>query len=121
MKDRSNTAYLAGLAIGAVGTLALGVSMLAMDRADAAPSYPYVAAHCPGAVPGTDAGVTCEEHGWRVREHFTITPHYRLAWTDWPLCQTEDGTRCHWDADTQGNGHGRSFVRTRYHRTWYVR
>lgn len=28
----------------------------------------------------------------------------------YPPCQTEDSTGCHWDADTRGNGQGRSFV-----------
>lgn len=27
-----------------------------------------------------------------------------------PACPTEDSTGCYWDASTQGNGNGRSFV-----------
>jgi len=27
-----------------------------------------------------------------------------------PLCQYEDDHNCQWNADRQGNGHGRSFV-----------
>lgn len=27
-----------------------------------------------------------------------------------PSCQTEDSTGCYWDASTQGNGQGTSFV-----------
>lgn len=27
-----------------------------------------------------------------------------------PACQTEDSTNCKWDADTQGNGIGQSFI-----------
>lgn len=27
-----------------------------------------------------------------------------------PPCATEDSVSCDWDADTQGNGHGRSYT-----------
>lgn len=30
--------------------------------------------------------------------------------TPLPMCATEDSTNCKWDADTQGNGIGQSFI-----------
>lgn len=45
------------------------------------------------------AGVLCLGVVASVVLHASQTP-----------CATEDSTFCHWDADTQGNGHGRSFT-----------
>lgn len=38
---------------------------------------------------------------------YTVVPEPGLAVL--PACETEDSTNCIWDADTQGNGEGRSF------------
>lgn len=32
------------------------------------------------------------------------------VWALTPSCATEDSTNCYWDANTQGNGQGRSFI-----------
>ena len=29
---------------------------------------------------------------------------------NWEPCPTEDSTNCYWDAQTQGNGEGQSFI-----------
>lgn len=105
--------------IVALATAALGSASLNAANAD---DYgTYVPGHCYAAVPGTDTGVVCEAHGWRIRHHFSITPRQRLAWTDYPACPTEDSVACFWDAQVQGNHHGRSFVVTRNSAVWYVK
>lgn len=33
-----------------------------------------------------------------------------MVWLAVPACPTEDSNNCYWDARTQGNGQGRSFI-----------
>lgn len=33
-----------------------------------------------------------------------------MFWLAVPACPTEDSNNCYWDAQTQGNGRGQSFI-----------
>lgn len=33
-----------------------------------------------------------------------------MVWLAIPVCPTEDSSNCLWDAQTQGNGRGQSFI-----------
>lgn len=55
----------------------------------------------------------CRRHGWTIGAHYALSPNNNRMWAAVPPCPTDEivpGQRCHWNARTQGNGHGESFV-----------
>jgi len=68
---------------------------------------------------GTPQAKQCRVKGWTVTKTTVIN---RRMWARTILgpCPTEDSRRCYWNAMTQGNGEGRSFIQLGHKGTFTV-